>query len=152
MRQLMDLSADTKVTKKFLRETMTMSEYESAWQHYSEVLKRHVEEDVLDFHPHGEHVPLGDSEATAGQESDVSEPADTSTASSRSRVKYATPQQVARLKLLAQQVRDDACADVQDMLDHHREGLTMDVYEVVRQRLQDRKAGQREGTSGEGQG
>jgi hypothetical protein len=157
MRQLMDLPAETKVTRKFLRETMTMEQYESAWQHYSEVLKRHVEEDVLDFHPPDGHDSPGDSEATAGQgeagpEGEVSEPVDAPIASSRSRVRYATPQQVAKLKLLAQQVGDDAYADVQDMLDHHREGLTIDVYEVVKRRLQDRKAGQKGDASGGSQG
>jgi hypothetical protein len=37
-------------------------------------------------------------------------------------------------------VGEDAYADVQDMLEHHREGLTLDVYEIVKQRLQGRKA------------
>jgi hypothetical protein len=62
---------------------------------------------------------------------------------------YATPQQIARLKLLAQRVGDDAYADVQDMLDHHREGLALDVYEVIKQRLRGRKAAHKEDASGE---
>lgn len=49
--------------------------------------------------------------------------------------KKATPQQVARLKLLAQQVGDEAYADVQDVIDHHPDGLPEDVYKVVRERL-----------------
>jgi hypothetical protein len=156
MRQLMDLPAETKVTRKFLRETMTMAEYESAWQHYSEVLKRHVEEDVMDFHPQPEADSLGESEALASRDEaerkgDVSEPVDTSLASPQARGKYASPQQVARLKLLAQQVGDDAYADVQDMLDHHREGLALEVYEVVKRRLQDRKAALKETPRGSGE-
>ena len=39
MRRLMHLAEDTKITKKFLRESMTMAQYERAWQHYNEVLK-----------------------------------------------------------------------------------------------------------------
>jgi hypothetical protein len=155
MRQLMDLPAETKITKKFLRETMTTAQYESAWQYYSEVLKKHVEEDVLDFPPPGEPEAPGDAEAAAGQreagqQRDASEPVDTSAAPSRGT--YATPQQIARLKLLAQQVGGDAYADVQDMLDHHREGLAMDVYEVVKQRLKGRKAVQPKDAPGGRQG
>jgi hypothetical protein len=154
MRELMDLPAETKVTKKFLRETMTMAQFESAWQHYNEVLKKHVEEDVLDFHPPSEPEALEDSEAMArqnraGQAREVSEPVDSAPPASRSPVKYATPQQLSRLKLLAQQVGEDAYADVQDMLDHHREGLAIEVYEAVKRRLQDRRAVRQEGAAGE---
>jgi hypothetical protein len=143
MRQLMDLPPETKITKKFLRETMTMAQFESAWQHYNEVLKKHVEEDVLDFPPPGEQASPAASEAIAGPsiaapQNATSEPVDTSSAHAGEM--YATPQQLARLKLLAQQVGEDAYADVQDMLEHHREGLTLDVYEIVKQRLKGRKA------------
>lgn len=152
MRQLMDLPADTKITKKFLRETMTMAQFESAWQHYNEVLKKHVEEDVLDFPPPGEHTSTATSEVIAGQsaagaQTDTSESVDTSTAHSGEM--YATPHQIARLKLLAQQVGEDAYADVQDTLEHHREGLTLDVYEIVKQRLKGRKAAQKEEALGQ---
>jgi hypothetical protein len=155
MRQLMDLPAETKITKKFLRDSMTMAQYESAWQHYSEVLKKHVEEDVLDFLPPSQPDSPGDSKADAnqsevGQQRDVSEPVETSTAPSRGM--YATPQQITRLKLLAQQVGDDAYADVQDMLDHHREGLPLEVYEVVKQRLRSRQMAQKEDVPAERRG
>jgi hypothetical protein len=46
MRRLIDLPDDTKITKKFLHETMTMIQYEAAWQHYSELLKKQVEESL----------------------------------------------------------------------------------------------------------
>jgi hypothetical protein len=65
---------------------------------------------------------------------------------------YATPQQIARLKLLAQQVGGDAYADVQDMLEHHRDGLTLEVFEVVKQRLKGRKAAKKEEVVGERRG
>lgn len=155
MRQLMDLPAETKITRKFLREAMTMAQYESAWQYYSEVLKKHVEEDVLDFPPPSEQTSPADSQAfvsqgDAGEQKDASEPDGTSMGASRSI--YATPQQIARLKLLAQQVGDDAYADVQDMLDHHREGITLDVYQVVKQRLRGRRATQLKDAPAERQG
>jgi hypothetical protein len=43
MRRLMQLAAETTITKKFLRESMMMAQYEGAWQHYNEVLKQPVE-------------------------------------------------------------------------------------------------------------
>ncbi|HZC02050.1 MAG TPA: hypothetical protein VE844_12020, partial [Gammaproteobacteria bacterium] len=147
MRQLMDLSEETKITKKFLRETMTMAQFDSAWQHYNEVLKKHVEEDVLDYPPPVDDASPGESEAVtspigAGQETDPSEP--TSAAEAHSDGPYATPQQIASLKLLAKQVGDDAYADVQDMLDHHPEGLVASVYEIIKQRLKARKAAKKQ--------
>src|SRR5215510_224243 len=57
IRQLMELPEEVKITKKFLRDSMTMEQYESAWQYYGAVLKHHVEEDVLDFPPPGEQTP-----------------------------------------------------------------------------------------------
>jgi hypothetical protein len=152
MRQLMELPEETKVTKKFLRDSMTMEQYESAWQHYSAVLKQHVEEDVLDFPSPGEQGSSAASEVIAQQiETAVGreppEPSNTSPA--RADGRYATPQQIARLKLLAQQVGDDAYADVQDLLDHHREGMALDVYELIKQRLKARKTTQKPAASGE---
>src|SRR5215211_7306363 len=66
MRRLMQLAEDTKITKKFLRESMTMAQYEVAWQHYSEVLKKHVEKDVSDDPAAGDGVSPGQSEDLAG--------------------------------------------------------------------------------------
>jgi hypothetical protein len=155
MRQLMDLPADTKITKKFLRETMTMPQYESAWEHYSEVLKKHVEEDVLDFPPPGEQPPLEDAEVIAGQGEPGQQreaPEAVSTSPADASGVYATPQQIARLKLLARQVGEDVYADVQDMLEHHRDGLAFDVYEVVKQRLKGRKAAKKQEAAGERRG
>ena len=147
MRQLMDLSEETKITKKFLRETMTMAQFDSAWQHYNEVLKKHVEENVLDYSPPVDDASARESKAVTsptneGQATDSSEP--TSAAEAHSDGPYATPQQIASLKLLAQQVGDDAYADVQDMLDHHPEGLVASVYEIIKQRLKARKAAKKQ--------
>jgi hypothetical protein len=52
---------------------------------------------------------------------------------------YATPQQIARLKLLAGQIGDDAYADVQDVMEHAPKGLPLSVYEVIKDRLEKRK-------------
>jgi hypothetical protein len=149
MRRLMQLAEDTKITKKFLRESMTMAQYEVAWQHYNEVLKQHVEEDVSDDPAAGDGGSPGESEdlagpAEAGQLTDASEAA--FTADAFSDATYATPQQIAALKRLAQQVGDGAYADVQDMLDHHSEGLGLGVYEIVKQRLRARKAATKDDT------
>jgi hypothetical protein len=75
MRHLMDLPDETKITKKFLRESMTMLQYDSAWRHYNEVLKRHVEEDVLDFPPPDAQSFTGDAEMTSNPRG-VEQPAD----------------------------------------------------------------------------
>jgi hypothetical protein len=149
MRRLMQLAEETKITKKFLRESMTMAQYEVAWQHYNEVLKTQVEEDVSDHPAAGDEVSPGASEdlvgpAEVGQPTDASEAA--FTADTCSDATYATPQQIAALKRLAQQVGDGAYADVQDMLDHHPEGLGLGVYEIVKQRLRARKAAKKEDT------
>jgi hypothetical protein len=155
MRRLMNLPEETKITKKFLRESMTMGQYEEAWQHYSEMLKKQVEEDALDYPPPGEEASPAESEANTGlaeedQSTEASEP--DSTADAPADDSYATPQQIAGLKRLAQQVGDEAYAHVQDMLDQHPEGLVLGVYEIVRQRLRARKAAKKGETSVEQQG
>jgi hypothetical protein len=143
MRQVMELPDATTITKKFLRDTMTMAQFETAWQHYNEVLTTQVEAEVLDDPPPGKDAAPGASAAmtrptNAGPEAGMSEP--TAAADSSADGPYATPQQIASLKLLAKQVGAEAYADVQDMLEQHPEGLVVSVYEIIRQRLKARKA------------
>jgi hypothetical protein len=149
MRRLMQLAGDAKITKKFLRESMTMAQYEAAWQHYSEMLKKHVEEDVSDDPAAGDGVSPGEPEDPTGL-TEADEWMDASgaafTADAFPDATYASPQQIAALKRLAQQIGDEAYADVQDMLEHHREGLVLGVYEIVKQRLRARKAAKKEVT------
>jgi hypothetical protein len=54
MRRLMQLPESQKITKKFLRETMTMSQYNTARAHYGEALRVILEEDVPDHEPPSE--------------------------------------------------------------------------------------------------
>jgi len=153
MRQLMNLPEDTKVTKKFLREWMTMAQFEVAWQHYSEILKKLVEEevvaeDVADYPAPDDDASSGESESMTSpggeeQQGDASEL--TSSSKTPADDAYATPQQIAGLKRLAQQIGDDAYVDVQNMLDRHPEGLVLGVYEIVKQRLKARKAAKKGG-------
>jgi hypothetical protein len=150
MRRLMTLSEETKVTKKFLRESMTLAQFEEAWQHYSEMLKKLVEEqvvaeDVMDYSPPDGAASPDASEAITSpvEEQQTHSSEVVSTAEVRSDETYATPQQIAGLKRLAQQVGDDAYVDVQDMLDHHPEGLVIGVFDIVKQRLKARKAAQK---------
>jgi hypothetical protein len=155
MRRLMQLAEDAKITKKFLHESMTMAQYEVAWQHYNEVLKKHVEEDVSGYPAADDGVSPDESEGLmgpteAGQLTDAS--GATFTAEALSDTTYASPQQITALKRLAQQVSDEAYADVQDMLDHHPEGLVLGVYEIVKQRLRARKVAKREDTAVRQQG
>jgi hypothetical protein len=135
---------------------MTIVQFEEAWRHYNERLKKCVEEEVLaddvPDYPSPDHAASpGEPEAVTrltaeGQHTAASEPA--SSAEARSDETYATSQQIAGLKRLAQQVGDDAYVDMQDILDHHPEGLAIGVYEVVKQRLQDLKAGKKGEVSG----
>jgi hypothetical protein len=163
MRHVMDLPEESRITKKFLRESMTMAQYEEAWQHYSELLKRLVEEDVLDHPPPGDQAPTAESEAALvsteetpqATPSEPAAPVETPAPAEASSPKraYASPQQIAGLKHLAKQVGDDAYADVQDMLEHHRDGLAVDVYERARQWLKSRKSAKKaEATADEGRG
>jgi hypothetical protein len=149
MRGLMQLAEDTKITKKFLRESMTMAQYEVAWQHYNEGLKQHVEDEVSGDPAAGDGVSPGASEdlagpAEAGPWAEASEAA--FTADTLAEATYASPHQIVALKRLAQQVGEEASADVQDMLEHHPEGLVLGVYEIVKQRLRARKAAKKEDT------
>jgi hypothetical protein len=51
MRRLMQLPESQKITKKFLRERMTMAQYNTARAHYGEALRQILEEDVPDHEP-----------------------------------------------------------------------------------------------------
>jgi len=133
-----------------------MAQYESAWQYSNEVLKKQVEaelqkveEKILDYPPPGADPSPSESEAITspteeGQQTEPSTPVSTADVSSDDA--YATPQQIAGLKRLAQPVGDDAYGDVQDVPERHREGLGLDVYEIVQQRLRARKAAKQDGT------
>jgi len=54
MRRLMHLPESQKVTKKFLRETMTMDQYNTVRAHYGEALRVILEEDVPNHEPPSE--------------------------------------------------------------------------------------------------
>jgi len=63
MRRLMKLPESQKITKKFLRETMTMDQYNTARAHYGEALRQILEEDVPTHEP---PTQAGDADASAG--------------------------------------------------------------------------------------
>jgi hypothetical protein len=48
---LIQLPATRKITKKFLRETMTMAQFKTADAHYREALRQILEQDVPDHQP-----------------------------------------------------------------------------------------------------
>jgi hypothetical protein len=124
MRQLMNLSEDTRVTKKFLRESMTMTQFEEAWQHYSDRLKKHVEEellkepieeDVLDYPPPGQGPSLAESSTEEGQPVDLSTAASVSDTPSDP---IPTAQQpTAARKRRGQQAGEDSGVDTSDGLE-----------------------------------
>jgi hypothetical protein len=59
----MQLHESQKVTKKFLREQMTMDQYNTARAHYSEALCQILEEDVPNHEPPAEAVDTDASQA-----------------------------------------------------------------------------------------
>jgi hypothetical protein len=63
MRRLMKLPDSQKVTKKFLRETMTMDQYNTARAHYGEALRVISEEDVPNHEPPSQAVDADASQA-----------------------------------------------------------------------------------------
>jgi hypothetical protein len=62
-RRLMKLPNGQKITKKFLRETMTMSQYNTARAHYGEALRQVLEEDVPNHESPSEAVDANASQA-----------------------------------------------------------------------------------------
>jgi hypothetical protein len=62
MRRLMNIDNGAKVTKKFLRERMTMAQYELARKEHGEKLRVILEEDVLNHEPPSQAV---DADASA---------------------------------------------------------------------------------------
>jgi hypothetical protein len=63
MRRLMELPESQKTTKKFLRETMTMAQYNTARAHYGEALRVIIEGDVPNHEPPSETRDASASEA-----------------------------------------------------------------------------------------
>src|SRR5262245_9628132 len=69
MRRLMQLPATQKITKKFLRETMTVEQYQTAAAHYGQALETILDADVPYF------APEGTTHGNAAQENTMAEPA-----------------------------------------------------------------------------
>ena len=65
MRRLMQLPNGQKLTKKFLRESLTMSQYNAARQHYGDALRQVLDQDVHDF-----QRPKGAPDGTAHETGD----------------------------------------------------------------------------------
>ena len=85
MRRLMQLPESQKITKKFLRETMTMDQYNTARAHYGDALRVILEEDVPNHEPPSQAVDADASQvvhtsAGEGQPVDPSLPGELSSA------------------------------------------------------------------------
>jgi hypothetical protein len=65
----MKLPESQKITKKFLRETMTMEQYNTARSHHGEALRRILEEDVPNHEPPAAAGDANTSEAVSASES-----------------------------------------------------------------------------------
>jgi hypothetical protein len=129
MRRLMQLPESQKITKKFLRETMTMDQYNTARAHYGEALRVILDEDVPN------HVPPEEtSDGTATEASEVSQPAPASpgsaaavpTSGAASNSAGSDPQEAAdnqEYHTLYQQALGWGVAEseIKHILDHHKD-------------------------------
>jgi hypothetical protein len=79
------------------------------------------------------HEPPDEPEPDAA--TDTMHPPDRATGAA-----LATPDQIARLRELAQEVGDEAYADLQDVLEHNPKGVQVETAEAIRQRLEARLA------------
>lgn len=141
IRQVMNLTDEVKVTRKFLRESMTMPQYDVAWQHYSDLLKQQVEEVVV-----ADDVPTYPDPSVTNSSQDETSPMENTTAavpperasegsSDGKDGTYANTTQIAALKDLARKVGDDASVEVQDLINHNPNGIVLTTYELVKRRL-----------------
>jgi hypothetical protein len=63
LREIMGLTSEVRISKKFLRDSMTLTQFEVARAYYEKILKRQVEEDVPNYEPPS---PTRDPRASEG--------------------------------------------------------------------------------------
>jgi ERF superfamily len=64
LRRIMGLDGQARITKKFLRESMTVTQFEVARAYYERLLKQQIEEDIPDHEPPFPHRDPGAPEGT----------------------------------------------------------------------------------------
>jgi hypothetical protein len=157
LREIMGLSGETRITKKLLREAMTMTHFTVALAYYEQMLKRQVEEDVPDGTASPETAtpepaqpptqedpptgPFGSSSAPATADAEGPTAVGGPGQPANPAAVYATREEIAALKKLAAQVGAEAAEDLQDVLDHAPKGLLPDLYRRIEARLQARLHG-----------
>jgi hypothetical protein len=119
MRRLMNLSSAQKITKKFLRETMTMDEYSIAREGYGEKLRVIIEEDVPNHEPPAETREASASESV--REATVEPPTGESTPAVPSASSSAPAPDAGAREKLRQEAVDWGIpeAEITHILGHH---------------------------------
>jgi hypothetical protein len=105
---------------------------QAGYAHLLETLEPWVPDEPADEDVPIHEPPDGDvPETTAGEPTTAPSTAEPPAA-------LATPEQIAKLRELAQEIGDDAYADIQDVLEHNKPGLPLDVHDAVQRRLKGR--------------
>lgn len=166
LRARLKLSPETKITKRWMQEHLTLEHYQAEWDHYAEILRQQHVLNGTDYEPpldpdaeaHLESIRNeveSASEPRSGQSEGNGTAATLETPQQASRlagIRFATEAQIANLKAEATKVGEDAEADVQDLLEHHRSGLSLEIYEVVLARLKARHPNKAAATASQGMG
>jgi hypothetical protein len=162
LRRLMGLDGQVRITKKFLRESMTVSQFDAAIAYYDNLLRQQVESDVPDTLPvtegpqhiaitdvMGKDIPpvTEDPNESAAPESPVPVAAPVLTAEvvvqqnpRGASPEVATSEQVRVLRVLALQVDPTGKAerDLMQSFSHYPQGMPMAKYAEVQDRLHQR--------------
>lgn len=133
VRHVLILPNEQPISRKFLRESISLADFDKLWEHFQGLFTAPQEPMVDDDQSSGD-MPI-EAEVSPGLAGDRA----TTGESEPVQGEFATPQQIASLKRLATQVGEDAVADVQDMLEHSTD-IPYEVYVSVKSRLEQRKA------------
>jgi hypothetical protein len=143
LRRLMQLDGQVRITKKFLRASMTLSQFDAAIAYYDHLLRQQVEVDVPDIPP----VTEGPNEPAAPESPvPVAAPALTAAVVVQQNPRGASPEvatseQVRVLRVLALQVDPSGKAerDLMQSFSHYPQGMPMAKYAEVHDRLIQRR-------------
>lgn len=134
---------EVKISKKYLRETLTMAQYDEIYQIFEEhrqSQQAHDDEqlidqevDVLDYPTHEATPEPPVDTPSASVTIEASEDADATTGQVEplDAHAYATAKQIFQLNALAKKIGDDAYTNLQHTLEQHPEGLPREEYDRI---------------------
>jgi hypothetical protein len=134
LREIMGMPGEVRISKKFLRESMTMNQFDTAQAYYENLLRSQVEENV----PDGTRDPQGEPDAPEAAPAPVADgavvPAVTTPPDAPG---VASSAQLRDLRALALQVDPTGKAerDVVESFAHFPQGMPLTTYAEVHARL-----------------